>query len=218
MEEQGGIKRTEVISLNRAGGFEKAVDEAGRVLRSGGLVAYPTESVYGLAVDATNEKGIERVFSLKKRPLTRPILILVSSLDMLGRYVADIPPIAHGLIKEFWPGGLTLVFRADPAVSPLLHAGSGKIAARLSSHPFVRGLVMSLGNPITGTSANISGQSACRNAQEVLSFFEDKVDLIVDGGTCAESRGSTILDVTVDPPKILREGMVDKDRLNLISR
>ena len=203
--------------MTGAEGLQRAVDEAARIIVSGGLVAYPTESVYGLAVDATNEKAIERVFSVKKRSLTSPILILVSSLEMLGLYVDHIPPIAFGLIREFWPGGLTLVFQASPAVSPLLNAGSGKIAVRLSSHPFATKLVLSIGLPITGTSANISGQSACRNVEEVLGSFEGQVDLIIDGGTSPENRGSTILDVTVHPPEILREGIVHKSKLKLSS-
>ena len=180
---------------------------------SGGIVAYPTESFYGLGVDATNQEAIERLFLVKKRPPDRPVLILVSSLEMFDRCVDAPPPIARHLIEEFWPGGLTLVFKASPMIPSLLTANTAKIGIRLSSHPVATALTGALGGPITGTSANISGEQACRSGKEVMSAVGEAVDIILDGGKTPGGMGSTILDVTAKPPKILREGMVFGKRL-----
>lgn len=193
--------------------MDEAIRKAGGVLLSGGLVAYPTESFYGLAVDATNEEAIRRLFTAKKRRPDRPVLILIPSLESLTRYVSHIPLVASQLIKTFWPGGLTLVFEAGPEISPLLTAGTGKIGIRLSSHPIATALARAIKGPITGTSANLSGTPPCRTAQEVRQSLGEKADLILDGGKTEGKIGSTILDVTVAPPQILREGMVPEAQL-----
>lgn len=137
----------------------------------------------------------------------------IPSVEVLDRYVGHIPQIARQLMEEFWPGALTLVFEAGQKVSPLLTAGTDKIGIRLSPHPVATALAQAIGGPITGTSANISGKPACRNAGEVSGSFRKWVDLILDGGATTGKVGSTVLDVTVCPPKILREGMVQKSDL-----
>jgi L-threonylcarbamoyladenylate synthase len=202
-----------LIRLNTGESLEKELKRAAECLLSGGLVAYPTESFYGLAVDSTNEKAIKRLFSVKKRRPDTPVLILIPSMDALDRFAKRIPSIAHRLVKEFWPGALTLIFEAGPRVSPLLTADTGKIGIRLSSHPIATALAKGLGAPITGTSANISGRPACRNAQEIVSTFGRDVDLILDGGETESETASTVLDITVHPPRILREGMIRRSRL-----
>ena len=194
--------------------FQNGIHSAAHCLLSGGLVAYPTESFYGLAVDATNEDAIKRLFLVKKRRTSSPILILIQSVKVLEQYVAHIPQVAHRLIEAFWPGGLTLVFEAGPKVSPMLTAGTDKIGIRLSPHPVATALAQAIGAPITGTSANISGKPACRNAGEVSGSFKQWVDLILDGGVTKGGKGSTILDVTVAPPRVLREGIVGREMLN----
>lgn len=208
-------ERKEAPCVKVGGGqrFERAINRGGQCLKSGGVVACPTESFYGLAVDTSNEQAIKRLFKVKGRKHVHPILILIPSSDALKRYVVSIPEIAHGLIHAFWPGGLTLIFHADPGVSPLLTSGTGKIGVRLSSHPIATALTRSIGVPISGTSANISGKAACRSADEVSRMFGNRVDLILDGGKATGAVGSTILDVTVDPPRILREGMIQREQL-----
>jgi L-threonylcarbamoyladenylate synthase len=188
---------------------------AGQILFSDGIVAFPTETFYGLAVNALKEKAIGRLFSVKKRPSDRPVLILIPSLECLGRYVTQVPEIAIRLIDRFWPGGLTMLFQARSDVSSLLTAGSGKIGVRLSSHPIATGLAKIIDAPITGTSANISGYPPCTNAYEVRDHLKEEVDLILDGGDAKGGKGSTILDVTVVPPRILREGVISTDDLGL---
>ena len=211
------IRDTSLIKVDSSTEFQAAINRAADSLLSGGLVAYPTESFYGLAVDATNEEAIERLFLVKKRRPGRPVLILIPSIESLAQYAARIPSIADQLIVAFWPGGLTLVFEAGTMVSPLLTGGTGKIGIRLSSHPVATALTRAIGVPISGTSANISGEPACRNAQEVLSCLGEMVNLILDGGETTGKIGSTVLDVTVHPPRILREGMVAKEQLEACS-
>ena len=189
------------------------LSKASRVITSGGLVAFPTESFYGLGVDATNEDAIQLLLDVKERGGEHPILILIPSQDILAQYVQEIPAVAGQLVKAFWPGGLTLIFQADKNVSPLLTAGTGKIGIRLSSHSVATGLALEAGIPITGTSANMTGTPPCDSAEEVFRAMGKKVDLILDGGKTEGRKGSTVLDVTVNPPEILREGMVSRDEL-----
>ncbi len=204
---------TSIIRVDSSRDFQNAINKASDILLSGGLIAYPTESFYGLAVDSSNENAIRRLFLVKQRSPGRPLLILIPSVEVLDRYVGHIPQIARQLMEEFWPGALTLVFEAGQKVSPLLTAGTDKIGIRLSPHPVATALAQAIGGPITGTSANISGKPACRNAGEVSGSFRKWVDLILDGGATTGKVGSTVLDVTVCPPKILREGMVQKSDL-----
>jgi len=196
-----------IIKINKEK-QEPAISRARDILSSGGIVVFPTESFYGLGVDAANEKAVKQIFKLKLRPINQPLLLLIFSVDVLDNYVEEVPDIANKLIEQFWPGGITIVFKASKSLSPLLTASTGKIGIRLSSHPVATALAESLGTPVTGTSANISGQPACSTAQEVFKALGDKVDLILDGGTTEGGLGSTILDVTVDPPRIIREGMI----------
>jgi len=193
--------------------FQAAIQMAADVLLAGGLVAYPTETFYGLAVDVRNEKAIERLFSVKKRSADSPVLILIGMIELLDPYVDDIPLIARRLMESFWPGDLTLVFKASPQVSTPLTAGTGKIGIRLSSHPVATALARTIEAPISGTSANISGQPACRKAQEVLNCLGNGVDLILDAGETPGKLGSTVIDVTVHPIRVLREGVIDREAL-----
>ena len=202
-----------IIRLDAFENQGEVITMAKAILLRGGLVACPTESFYGLAVDATNKAAIRKLFSLKKRPANLPVLILIPSIESLTKYVTYIPPVARKLTREFWPGGLTLIFEASEHVSPLLTANTGKIGIRLSNHPVATALAQAIQAPVTGTSANISGAPPCHHAEEVLSYFGENIDLIIDGGETAGAIGSTILDVTVDPPEIVRDGMVQRRSL-----
>jgi len=210
-------EKPSLIQVDTSKDFQSAVDRAAEILLDGGLVAFPTESFYGIAVDVRNEHAIKRLFSAKGRSANSPVLILIDAAESLGLYVNTIPPVAACLIKKFWPGGLTLVFMAGSKVSPLLTAGTQKIGIRLSSHPVARALARAIGAPISGTSANISGRPGCRNAQEVQESLGSEVDLILDAGETAGIVGSTVLDVTQQPPKILRDGIVSREQLKACS-
>ena len=205
-----------IIKINSETEQNTALEKAREVLLSGGIVACPTESFYGLAVDIKNEKAIEKLFSLKKREKGKPILILLPDILSLEKYVTDIPEKALMLIKKFWPGGLTMLFNAAPEVSALLTAGTGKIGARYSSHPLVTALAKTISSPVTGTSSNISGQPPCISANEVFDYFGTDVDLILDNGHTNGGSGSTVLDITVDPCVVLREGMISGEDIKKI--
>jgi L-threonylcarbamoyladenylate synthase len=205
------IERSNILKIDSLESRKTVLKQAGDVLLSGGVVAFPTESFYGLAVDITNDKAIEKLFSLKQRDRNNPILILLPGKEELKKYVADIPEQAVRLINAFWPGGLTLVLNAGSSISTLLTADTSKIGVRLSSHPVATALARSIGRPITGTSSNISGRPPCTKADEVYESFGASIDLILDDGPTAGGKGSTILDVTINPCVVIREGMVFKN-------
>lgn len=202
-----------VLEVGRSEDRETALEVARGILRSGGMVAFPTESFYGLAVDIYNEQGIRKLFEVKRREMDRPVLLLIESMEGLERWAVRVPGKAARLMEQYWPGGLTLILEASHRMSPLLTANTGKIGLRLSSRPMARSLAGRAGGAVTGTSANLSGQPACRTAGEVLSVLGDEVTLILDGGETPGGAGSTVLDITEDPPILLREGMVSRNEL-----
>ena len=210
------IKSTQVINVLNESGLEEGIQKGKNIILSGGMVAFPTESFYGLAVSSVDEKAVKRLFQAKKRKSDQPILLLIPSIESLDRYVQDIPEAAHKLIERFWPGGLTIIFKVASNISPLLTAGTGKIGIRLSNHSVAAALVKSVGIPITGTSANISGQPPCSTANQVLESLGQAVNLILDGGPTEGKAGSTLLDVTKDPPEILRQGIIEKTEIEKI--
>jgi L-threonylcarbamoyladenylate synthase len=184
------------------------VADAAAALRAGGLVAFPTETFYGLGAAALQAAAVRRIFEVKGRPDARPLLVLVDSLAMVASVAAEIPPRARELMDRHWPGALTLVLRARPHVPAEITAGSGTVGVRLSAHPLARALVTALGEPVTAPSANPSGGAAPTSAAEVLEHFRDRIELILDGGATAGGAPSTVLDVTVDPPRVVRAGAV----------
>lgn len=190
--------------------FRRAVE----ILAAGGVIAYPTETFFGLGVDATNEKAIRKIYDIKGRNFNNPISIIIDSEESLYPLAEEVPVTAIKLMQTFWPGPLTIVFQASDKVSPLLTARTGKIGIRISSHRGATAIVQKLGHPLTATSANLSGAQECSNATEVARQIGDKIDAIIDLGETPGGRGSTIIDVTVDPPNILREGIIDRQSLN----
>jgi L-threonylcarbamoyladenylate synthase len=191
----------------------KGLKGAVSILEQGGIVAFPTESFYGLGVDATNSSAIERLFLVKKRNPALPLLILISSIDELSKYAASIPAEAEELARRFWPGGLTMVLQCSQALPPLLTAGTGKIGIRISSHPVAHALTLALKLPVTGTSANISGRPPCTRADQVVECLGEQVDLILDGGITEGARPSTLLDVTRNPPLLIRKGIIKAEEI-----
>ena len=193
------------------------IPSALRILKSGGVIAYPTETVYGLGCDATRAESVKRIFDLKGRDSAAPVSVLIPSVESLSEFVEEVPPVAKKLIEKFWPGPLTLVFKAKPIFPAELLAEGNTIALRVSSHPVGLQLSQGLGLPLTTTSANKSGHPPARSSDEVQEIFED-LDGMVDGGILPPAQGSTIVDVTVDPPRIVREGEISiEDLKNLIS-
>jgi L-threonylcarbamoyladenylate synthase len=178
---------------------------ASRVLAAGGIVAFPTETFYGLGAAALNRRAVQKVFALKGRPASRPLLVLVDGIEM-AEGIADIPDRARPLIERHWPGPLTLVFRARPVIPNEVTAGGATVGVRWTSHPIARGLVAALGMPITAPSANPTDAAPPTSADDVARDLGHALDLLVDGGATTGGLPSTVLDVTVDPPRILRAG------------
>jgi len=188
---------------------EEAVKEAARLIRKGMVVAFPTETFYGLAALATDYNAIARVYLLKKRAVHKSLSILVADLNELDKYIENLSAEARHLAARFWPGPLTLVCHAGKKLPTTLTAGTGKIAVRISSHPVAQALVQAVGEPITATSANRSGSPSCRSCEEVLSQLGQDLEAILDAGLTPGGKASTIADVTTWPPKFLRIGAVD---------
>ena len=185
--------------------------EAVRVLCEGGVVAFPTETFYGLGADARNETAVEKIFRIKGRNFRNPLSVIVANDRDVIPLVKEIPAAAKILMQTFWPGPLTLVFRASSSVLPRLTANTGKIGIRVSSHPLARLLAGGLGGPLTATSANLSGGPECSSADAVIRALGELPGSVIDGGETPGGAGSTILDVTIFPPRILREGAISGD-------
>ncbi len=189
---------------------EKILTRAAGILAGGGVIAYPTETFYGLGADATNEKAIKKIFSVKGRDFKNPISLIIGQPDDIYPLVKEIPEAARKLMAAFWPGALTIIFSASDTISPLLTAGRGKIGLRVSSHPLARGIVHKLKKPLTATSANPSGASECSLASDVVQQIGDKIDAVLDGGKTRGEKASTIIDITCNPPVMLREGAISR--------
>jgi L-threonylcarbamoyladenylate synthase len=187
---------------------ETAVRAAATVLRQGGLVAFPTETFYGLGADALAPVAVRRILEVKGRPEGKPLLVLVDSLAMVESLALEVPARARALIAAHWPGPLTLVLRARPHVPAGVTAGSGTVGVRLSAHPIARALVRALGRPVTAPSANPTDAAPPTTADRVLDYFQGRIELVLDGGATTGGEPSTVLDVTLDPPRVIRAGAV----------
>ncbi len=170
-----------------------SVDAAARLLHDGGAVVYPTETLYGLGVDAANPQALQRLIELKGREPGKPIAVLVSDLEMVSQLAAVLPDKAIRLARRFWPGPLTLVLPARPSVSEVLTGGSGTIGVRVSSHPLAMELVRRLGRPLTTPSANPAGAKPPLTLELAYHYFEDRVDAYVDGGVLAGEPASSVV-------------------------
>lgn len=187
---------------------------AAAILRKGGVIAYPTETFYGLGVDAGNPDAVDRIFAIKGRLADTPIaLIAGDEAGDINRFAVSVSTTARRLMQAFWPGPLTLLLTASTAVLPRLMAGTGRIGMRVSSHPIAAALAKALGRPITATSANFSGEEPCSTAAQVQESLGKELDAIIDGGPAWGEKGSTMLDMTVDPPVVIREGAVPAARI-----
>ncbi len=204
----------EILNIDSQRPDDSVIAEASSILRSGGVVAYPTETFYGLGADGQNEEAIKKIFLIKGRNFKNPISVIVGNVNDVRGLVDGVSEIALHLMERFWPGALTIIFKASPDISDHLTAGTGKIGIRLSSHPVATALARKLGRPITATSANFSGSNECTSADEVIQGIGDQVDAVIDGGQTPGGLGSTIIDVTTDPPAILREGVIPKHKIS----
>lgn len=189
------------------GVLQREIEKGVKILQKGGVIAFPTDTVYGLGADAFNSTAVERIYEIKNRPKHRQLPLLIADVEQLTTLAKPIPEIAWFLARRFWPGGLTLVLSKTDSL-PVYLASGPTMAVRVPNHPVCLALIQHLGNPIIGTSANISGQPTALTAEEVGQQLGGKIDLIINGGKCPGGKESTVVDVTHEAPVILRQGII----------
>ncbi|MBP3509121.1 L-threonylcarbamoyladenylate synthase [Oscillibacter sp.] len=197
--------------------IEDKISAAAKILREGGLVGIPTETVYGLAANGLDETAVKRIFEAKGRPQDNPLILTIPGQQWLPRYCKDIPPLAYVLARKFWPGPLTMILKCRTDVVPsIITAGLDTVAMRCPNHPVTLAIIREAGIPVAAPSANTSGRPSCTTAQDVLEDMDGKIEGIVDGGPCTVGVESTILDLTCDPPKLLRPGGLPLEALEQV--
>jgi L-threonylcarbamoyladenylate synthase len=211
-KEKGSKGMNEVFSDK----VQKQIEKGIEIIRKGGVVVFPTDTVYGLGAGAYIESAIERIFKVKQRPPEMALPILISSVAQVHEIALDVPSYGWRLIKEFFPGGLTLVVFRGRAVKDIITGGGDTVAIRMPDHPVPMALIRGSGMPIVGTSANLSGQSNLLTMEGIREQIGGKVDLIIEGGPAPLGTESTVVDVTGEFPVILREGAISRSELERV--
>ncbi|MBI1802594.1 MAG: threonylcarbamoyl-AMP synthase [Chloroflexi bacterium] len=190
----------------------RALDEAVRALRRGGLIAFPTDTVYGIGAHALLGEAVEKIYAVKNRPNERAIPLLLASADDVPSVAREVSPAARALMARFWPGALTLVLKKQPHI-PAAVSATDSVAVRVPDHALVRRLIRALGAPLAATSANRSGQPELLDAPAIAEVLGEWLDIILDGGRCGGGAPSTVVDATVEPMRVLRAGAISPDAL-----
>lgn len=204
---------TEIIRIDPKEPHAEDIERAVSFLSDGRVIAYPTETIYGLGADVMNRKAVKRIFDLKARDFGLPISILVADITMLRDVVSDIPDVALALMRKFWPGALTILFHASSLIPKGLVTNTGKVGIRISSHPVAAAIVEKFGHPITTTSANLSGFPPSLSVKHIQKYFDERIPCIVDSGECEPSRGSTVVDITEETMRVIRDGAIPADEV-----
>ena len=203
---------------NLSGQVMLQVDRAIKILKDGGIVAFPTDTVYGLGGNVFSIEAAERIYRVKQRPRHIPLPVLLADSTQLADIVAAVPETARYLMRHFWPGGLTLVLPKKDTLPDIITAGSNKVAVRIPDHVVPLALIRGLGAPIIGTSANISDKPSPVTAEEVDQQIGSQIDLIIDMGRCPGGLESTVVDVTGETPVILRRGVISEEKILSVCR
>lgn len=198
--------KTELLTPNDVG-------RAAQLIRSGGLVGIPTETVYGLGADGLNSEAVGHIFRAKGRPQDNPLILHIPDASWLERFCKNIPPAAYALARRFWPGPLTMILDRKPLVPDVVTAGLDTVGMRCPDHPVTRAVIEAAGVPIAAPSGNTSGRPSPTTARHMLEDMEGKIDAILDGGPCAVGVESTIIDLTCPIPRLLRPGGVTLEQL-----
>lgn len=193
--------------------FISCTDELVGIMRGGGLVAVPTETVYGLAGNGLDEKAVAEIYEVKGRPEVKPLSLMVHDAASMERYCENVPPQAYTLAKKFWPGPLTIVMKAKPCVPEIVRAGGETVGLRCPDHPLTLELLEKSGVPFAAPSANPSGEPSPKNADSVLKYFDGRIDAVLDGGECGIGCESTLIDLSRTPYRILRQGALPADEI-----
>ena len=197
---------------------DKKLQEVANIIRQGGIVVFPTETVYGIGTNGLDSKAISKVYHVKQRPLNKPISLLVSSLEMVKAVTENISDIEYKLMEEFFPGPLTIILKKNKLVPNNLTNNTDTVGIRLPDNIIARKLIEYANVPIATPSANISGRSSGTNIQDIIKDFGDKVDYYIDGGPSKLGIGSTIVKIDGDKPVILRHGSISEEEINKILR
>ena len=203
-----------ILKLN-ATNLEQVLRDASETLKAGGIVAYPTETFYGLGAKFDIEKALKKIYELKQRPDEKAMPLIIGNKELLSVITASVSNIAESLMNRFWPGPLTLILPAKENLSEFITGGTNTVAVRIPGESFALHLAKTANFPITAASANVSGTSPAQNAETVMSCFGDTIDLIIDGGTTPGGLPSTIVDATESEIRIMRDGVIKKELLTL---
>jgi len=204
------------MSRQKSTGLSGQIEKGVAVLKEGGVIAFPTDTVYGIGACISNEPAVKRIFDIKKRPLEMALPVLVADVEQMEKVANRLPMLACRLVEHFLPGALTLILPKSEEV-PDIVTGSGKtVAVRIPDHPVPIALIKGLGEPITGTSANKSGDKSSTTALEVKRSLGDSVDFIIDGGESPGTKESTIIDFSGEKPKMVREGAIKRSEIEII--
>lgn len=209
-------KETLVLAISAEQPETAVLRKAAQIIKSGGLVAFPTETVYGLGANALDETAVRAIFTAKRRPAYDPIIVHVASIDALSQLATEVPPIAYQLAEQFWPGPLTLILPKSERVPNAISADGPTVAVRCPSHPVARGLIEAAGTPIGAPSANRFSHTSPTTAQHVWHDLNGRIDLILDGGSTQIGVESTVLDITQPDPVLLRHGGVTVEMLTAV--
>ncbi len=207
---------TKVFQLNPQSPDAQIIARAAAILREGGLVAFPTETVYGLGANATDAAAVDRIFSAKGRPASDPIIVHLYDVAQLEQVARDVPPLAYDLARRFWPGPLTLVLQRGAAIPPNVSAGMATVAVRMPNHPIPLALLRAADLPVAAPSANRFARPSATTAAHVLDDLRGHVDVVLDGGAAVIGLESTILDLTKEMPEVLRPGGITLERLRAL--
>ncbi|MCQ9207918.1 MAG: L-threonylcarbamoyladenylate synthase [Omnitrophica bacterium] len=191
--------KTEVIKIDPEYIDLGKIKKAAQIIKQGGVVAFPTETVYGLAADFSNQRAVKKIFKLKKRPKNKPLAVQISDVSYLEQLACDVPARAYQLMSKFWPGPLTLVFKTNKGPT---------VGVRISANRIARSLVKESQTALVAPSANLSAKAPAKTAKEVLATFDGRIEMLIDGGKSELGIASTVVDLSVSPYKILREGII----------
>ncbi len=210
------VKKTGILSVSETEPEKEKIRKAASAILDGGVIGFPTETVYGLGADALNPAALELLYILKGREASQPTGVIIGSRDQLSFLTAGAGRKAELLMEKFWPGPLTIVLKASRAVSGILTAGTGTIAVRIPGSRICRSLLEECKRPITAPSANPKGLPPALSAGEVMKYFDGRLDIIIDGGESADEIPSTIIDATVDDISVIREGKISSEDIREI--
>lgn len=204
---------THIVKIYNAERDYKKIELAAKIIKDGGIVALPTETVYGIAANALDENAAAKIFKAKGRPADNPLIVHVESLEQVYDLVSDFPDDAHLLARKFWPGPLTIVLPKSNKIPGIVSAGLSTVAIRMPSNPVISAVIRASGLPLAAPSANLSGKPSPTSAAHCIADLSGKVDLIIDGGACDVGVESTVITLASDPPRLLRPGMVTLEQL-----